>query len=116
MKIYRAKEMKVEPREGFALRFMAEIDLQSGPSSVGFFRPEIPPNGKLRNHYHEQILEFMIFPDPARLKCGSEVYNLEAGDMVMFSPGDVHEVFAGPKGTAPLVVKLPNNPKDTKVP
>jgi hypothetical protein len=35
---------------------------------------------------------------------------------VMFSPGDVHEVFAGPRGTAPLVVKLPNNPKDTKVP
>ncbi len=116
MKIFRAKEMKVEPREGFALGFLAEINLEKRPGSVGFFLPAVPPNGKLRNHYHEEILEFMVFPKPARIRCGKETYDLEAGDMVMLPPGEVHEVLAGPEGVTPIVVKLPNNPKDTKVP
>lgn len=116
MKIYRAKEAKQEPRDGFSLGILAEIKLQNNPSSVGFFRPSIPPNGKLRNHYHEEIVEFMFFANPARIKCGSETFNIESGDMVLFYPGEQHEVFAGAEENIPLVVKLPNNPKDVKVP
>jgi mannose-6-phosphate isomerase-like protein (cupin superfamily) len=112
----KGKESRQEPKEGFTLAILAEMQLQASPSSIGFYTPIIPPNGKLRNHYHEGLVEFMFFMNPARIKCGDKNFNLEAGDMVVFSPGDQHEVFVGPEGNTPLVVKLPNNPKDTKVP
>jgi mannose-6-phosphate isomerase-like protein (cupin superfamily) len=116
MKIYRAKEAKQEQKDGFLLGTLAELNLQNNPSSVGFFRPSIPPNGHLRNHYHEDLVEFMFFLNPARIKCGSETFDIESGDLVMFNRGDQHEVFVGPEGDIPFVIKLPNNPKDTKVP
>jgi len=116
MKIYRLKDAKEEPRDGFSLNILAEIPLNKGVSSIGFFRPNVPPNGKLRNHYHEDIFEFMIFLNKAQIKFGSEIIDINPGDVVMISPGEPHEVFAGSEGTMPIVIKLPNNPKDVKIP
>ena len=116
MKIFRSKDAKQVPKEGFMLNVLAEIDLNQEISSVGFFRPEVPSNGRLRNHYHQELTEFMIFLNDAKIKFGSEIYDVSEGDLVMISPGELHEVFSGPDGTTPIVVKLPNNPEDTQVP
>ena len=116
MKIFRAKDSREEPKTGFMLKTLAEIDLNQPVSNVGFFRPDVPANGKLRNHYHQNLTEFMIFLNDAKMKCGSETYDVSEGDLVMISPGEAHEVFAGTDGTMPIVIKLPNNPEDTKVP
>ena len=116
MKVFRAKNAKEEPKEGFMLKTLAEINLNEAISSVGFFRPDVPSNGKLRNHYHQNLTEFIIFLNDAKIKFGSESYDVSEGDLVMISPGEVHEVYAGADGTMPIVIKLPNNPEDTKVP
>ncbi|NIO83063.1 MAG: hypothetical protein GTN53_21060 [Candidatus Aminicenantes bacterium] len=116
MKIYRAKDAKETPKEGFILKNLAEINLNQAVSSVGFFRPEVPGNGTLRNHYHQNLTEFMIFLNDAKVKFGSDIYDVSEGDLVMVSPGEVHEIFAGADGTMPIVIKLPNNPEDTKIP
>ena len=116
MKIFRARDAKEVPKEGFILRTLAEITLDHAVSSVGFFRPEVPRNGTLRNHYHENITEFIIFLDDAKIKSGSEIHDVSKGDLVMILPGEHHEIYSGPGGTTPIVVKLPNNPADTMVP
>ena len=116
MRIFRSKDTKEVPKEGFMLKILAEINLNQEISSVGFFRPEVSGNGKLRNHYHQNLTEFMIFLNDAKVKVGSEIYDVSEGDLVMISPGELHEVFSGPDGTTPIVVKLPNNPEDTLVP
>ena len=58
----------------------------------------------------------MFFPGQARVKCGNETLDVGPGDLVIFAPGEIHEVFAGPEGITPLVVKLPNDPSDSKLP
>ena len=116
MKIFRSKDAKQVPKEGFMLNVLAEINLNQEISSVGFFRPEVPSNGRLRNHYHQELTEFMIFLNDAKIKFGSEIYDVSEGDLVMICPGEVHEVFCGAEGTMPIVIKLPTNREDTKVP
>lgn len=112
MKIFRLKEAKVEPRDWGSLGTLAEVSLPNSVSSVGFFHPTTPPNGTLRFHRHEEIHEFIYFLNPAQIKVGSESYSISPGDIVMLSPGDPHEISAGPEGVSLFVVKLPNKPKD----
>ncbi len=116
MKIYKLKDAQEAPKTGFILKTLAEIKLHQNVSSVGFFRPDVPANGTLRNHYHENLTEFMIFLHPTKIKIGSEVFELAPGDLAVIPPGEGHEVLAGPEGTMPIVIKLPNNPEDTKYP
>ena len=116
MKIYKAKEAILQPREGYQLGILAEVQLSREVSSVGFFRPQIPPRGKVGGHYHEEVVEFMFFPKKARIRCGPEIFDVAEGDIAVFHPGELHEVMAGDEGISPLVVKLPNNPKDKKAP
>ena len=116
MKIYKLKDAQETPKTGFMLKTLAEVNLGQSVSSVGFFRPDVPANGTLRNHYHENLTEFMIFLNPTKIKIGSEVFDLAPGDLAVIPPGEGHEVLAGPGGTMPIVIKLPNNPKDTKYP
>ncbi|MDD1777181.1 MAG: hypothetical protein LUQ65_03360 [Candidatus Helarchaeota archaeon] len=114
MKIYRAKEAKVEQRDWGSLGILAEVLLPNSVASVGFFHPTTPPNGTLRFHRHEEIHEFIYFLNPAQIKVGSESYDIFRGDIVMLSPGDPHEILGGPEGVSLFVVKLPNKPKDVK--
>jgi mannose-6-phosphate isomerase-like protein (cupin superfamily) len=114
MKIFRLKDMKEVQKPGFILKYQAEINLKDNVSSVGFFRPDVPPNGKLRNHYHHKITEFLLFLNEAKIKAGSEIYDVFPGDLVMFPPGEWHEVLAGSDGTMPIVIKMPNDPEDTQ--
>ena len=116
MRIFRSKDAKEVPKEGFMLKTLAEINLNHEISSVGFFRPEVPGNGRLRNHYHQNLTEFIIFLNDARIRSGSEIYDVCEGDLVMIYPGEEHEVICGADGTMPIVIKLPNNPQDTKLP
>ena len=116
MKIYRAQDLKTEPRERFSLGILGEVSLPKNVSTIGFFRPAVPANGRLRNHLHEEVIEFMFFLEPAQIKSGVETFDISPGDMVMISPGEPHEVLAGRSGNTPLVIKVPNNPKDVKVP
>ena len=116
MEIFRLKDAKETPKKGFMLKTVAEINLDEKVSSVGFFRPDVPSNGSLRNHYHAELTEYMIFLNDAKIKFNSEIYDVSEGDLVVISPGEQHEVFAGPDGTMPIVVKMPNNPEDTQVP
>jgi len=114
MKIFRAKEERVEARAWGSLGIVAEITLPSSVSTVGFFHPTTPPKGTMRFHRHEELTEFMYFLKPGKLKAGKESYDISAGDMVMLSPGDPHEILGGPEGVNLFVIKLPNNPKDVK--
>jgi quercetin dioxygenase-like cupin family protein len=116
MKIFKLEDAKEAPKTGFILKTLAEIHLSQAVSTVGFFRPDVPPNGTLRNHYHENLTEFMIFLNPTKIKIGSKIFDLAAGDLAVIPPGEAHEVLAGPEGTMPIVIKLPNNPEDTKYP
>jgi quercetin dioxygenase-like cupin family protein len=93
---------------------LAEITLPSSVSTVGFFHPTTPPRGTMSDHWHEGLTEFMYFLKPGKLKVGKESYDISAGDMVMLSPGEPHEVLGGPEGVNLFVIKLPNNPKDVK--
>lgn len=112
MKIYRLKDAPTEDGKGYSLSTMAELTLPKEVSSVSFYRLNVPPDGKLVNHYHEEVLEFIFFNHTGQIKCREETYDLSPGDIAMISPGDPHEIIAGPKGISPLVVKLPNNQKD----
>ena len=114
MKIYRAKDAKVESRDWGSLGILAEVALPEGVSSVGFFHPRTPPNGRLGNHLHKKLHEFMYFLNPGKIKVGSEVHDIAAGDIVLLAPGEAHELLAGPEGISLFVVKLPNDPKDTE--
>ena len=114
MKIFRAKEERVEARAWGSLGIVAEITLPNSVSTVGFFHPTTPPKGTMRFHRHEELTEFMYFLKPGKLKAGKESYDISAGDMVMLSPGDPHEILGGPEGVNLFVIKLPNNPKDVK--
>jgi mannose-6-phosphate isomerase-like protein (cupin superfamily) len=62
------------------------------------------------------LTEFMIFLNPTKIKIGSEIFDLAPGDLAVIPPGEAHEVLTGPEGTMPIVIKLPNNPEDTKYP
>ena len=114
MKIYKAKDSRYESREGYLLGILAEVALHKELSSIGFFRPRIQPQGKLRNHYHEGSIEFLIFSDDSQIKIGEAIHKISPGDIVLLYPGEPHEILAGSGGTSALVIKLPNNPKDIK--
>jgi mannose-6-phosphate isomerase-like protein (cupin superfamily) len=116
MKIYRPEGGRNELRPGYTLGILAEVLLQKEVSSIGFFRPNIPPQGKLRNHYHENLIEFMFFLQPSQIKIGEEIFPISPGDMVSIFPGESHEILAGPEGSSPLVIKVPNAPSDIKYP
>ncbi len=116
MNIYRPEEGRNEPRPGYTLGKLAEVLLPKEVSSIGFFRPNIPPQGRLRNHYHEGLTEFMFFLQPSKIKIGQKIFTLSPGDMVSICPGEPHEILAGPDGSSPLVIKVPNDPSDIKYP
>jgi len=114
MKIYGPKDARNEPRNGYTLGILAEVPLPKEVSSVGFFRPNIPPQGKLRNHYHEGLMEFMVFAHHSQIRMGDEIYTIFPGEIVLIFPGEPHEIIAGAEGSSPLIIKLPNNPEDIK--
>lgn len=112
MKIYRFKDAPMEMGEGYSLRVMTELALNKCVASISFYRLTIPPNGKLPNHYHSEVTEFLFFQHPGRIRCGAETFDLYPGDIAAAFPGEAHEIFAGPEGISPLVIKVPNNQKD----
>ena len=105
MQIYRLKDAPTEDGKGYSLSTMAELPLPKEVSSVSFYRLNVPPNGKLVNHYHEEVLEFMFFNHPGQIRCREETYDLSPWDIAMISPGDSHEIIASQKGISPLVVR-----------
>jgi len=114
MKIYSPKDSRNEPRRGYTLAILAEVPLHKEVSSIGFFRPNIPPQGKLRSHFHEDAMEFMVFSHNSEIRIGDGIYPISPGEIVLIFPGEPHEIIAGPGGSSPLVIKLPNKPEDIK--
>jgi len=114
MKIYSPKDSRREPRQGYTLEILAEVTLPKEVSSVGFFGPTIPPQGRWRNHYHEDCTEFMFFSQNSQIKVGETIPRISPGDIVCLSPGKDYEIIPGPEGMVPLAIKSPSNPKDMK--
>ncbi len=114
MNIYRAKEARLETRDWGSIRVLAEISLPYSVSSVSFSHTNTPPNGRIINHLHKELHEFLYFLNPAQIRYGTELYSMYPGDIVMVSPGDPHEVLAGSEGVSVFVIKLPNNPRDSE--
>lgn len=64
----------------------------SDVTSAGIFRVE--PNGRFDRHYHDCDEYWLVFAGRGRVQVGSEVYPVEAGDIVCTPAGTEHDVVA----------------------
>lgn len=89
------------------------FDLQKA-SSVNFIRVTHPPNFTEEQHYHKKSHEIFYFLDPAKYRINGRDFNVDAGDLIIFEPNDVHGGLPTPNKVDLFIIQIPKIPKEDK--
>lgn len=93
---------------GYSIKRILTETLKKKPDNVGFYQTTIPAHSKVKNHYHQELDEFLYFVTPGKVRVNSDTYVLAPGDILALPPGSPHEIFAEEKEVKLIAIKLPN--------
>ncbi len=108
MKIIRLKDVPIENKKGYSIKRLFTEFLSCKPENVGFYETTVPIGGVCKHHYHEKLDEVILFLTKAKMRVEKEIYDFEAGDIVILKPKDRHEFIAQDNEVRLIAVKLPN--------
>ena len=105
MKLVRASKLKPEPRRGYLRKVLYE-GAADGTKYV-FLEATIPPGDASEPHYHKAGEEVFLFLTPGRVVVDGNSFDVEAGDVVVVEPGEVHSVVSGGSEVRLVVLRIP---------
>jgi dTDP-4-dehydrorhamnose reductase len=113
-KIIRLKEIPDESRENgsYSIKRLCTAPLKKTPNNIGFYQTTIPPYSRVKNHYHQELDEFLYFITSGKVRINGEVYEFSPGDILILPPKSPHEIFSEDKEVRIIAVKLPNTVDD----
>lgn len=112
MKIIRADALDWEPGKGYEKRKMLEgAGVQGSFSYIQEVR--FRDGESVSPHFHHKQTEIFYFLEKGSLIMKGENLDLQAGDIVVCEPSDVHEVPPVEKEFSILVIKLDHEEDDT---
>lgn len=118
MRVYRIGDSETKGRSGYSASYVADLTLRSPMDSVGVIEVKIPKRTKTEPHAHAVLEEAFIIMNRTRMGVGSTLLELEAGDVVLASPGELHwfETYDDEDVTL-IALKMPNlkNDKVTQI-
>lgn len=109
MKIIRASEISPEKRDdGRTILKLYNYDFDKKPGNINFLVSEIPKHVIEQKHYHTDSDEIFYFLTKGKININSKDYSFNAGDMVILSRNDKHQVITENYTTKLLAIKVPN--------
>ncbi len=117
MRVYRISDSETKGRSGYSASYVADLTLGNPSDTVGVIEVRIPKRTKTEPHAHAVLEEAFIVMNRTRMGVGNTLLDLEAGDVVLASPGEPHwfETYDDEDVTL-IALKMPNlkNDKITK--
>ena len=95
MKIIRRKEIGVKNRDdGRTVCYYPALYIPPGTEQVGFITVDTPKGCLEAYHKHPVSTEVFYHLTPGKVEVNGEVYQLNAGDIIILEPGDEHKQIA----------------------
>ena len=117
VKLFRASETELISHGAYDRRYVADVVFKQPINSAGFIWVKIPGGVETIPHAHEHLEEAFVIMSKTKMGVGSELLNLDVGDVVITEPGEAHW-FLTPDGedVTIIAIKLPNLKDDKVVP
>ena len=112
MEIVRVSRVPIVEKEGYSVKELLAKILSSKIDNVGVYETTIKKGSVCGYHYHENLDEVVIFLNKCKMKVEEKIYELGAGDLVIFRPGDKHEFISEYEDSKLIAIKLPNLRRD----
>ncbi|UCE09420.1 MAG: cupin domain-containing protein [Candidatus Thorarchaeota archaeon] len=106
---YKASDVELRGRLGYGVRYVAEVAFRESTENGMFIHVKIPGGMITSPHSHEILEEVFVAIDTTVMGVGSEVLQLEEGDVVLVEPGEPHW-FEAPEehDVRVIAIKFPN--------
>jgi len=109
VKIFHASDNEPVKRAGYSAQYIADVVFREPTDTAGFILVRIPAGGRTKAHYHSDLEEVFIAMNSMKLGVGTEIYEMEEGDVALVEPGEEHWFEAPSTHDVTVVaVKMPN--------
>ena len=113
VQIFKASKRELKKRDGYHAKYVADITFREEVLSAGFVVVKIPKSSRTKPHSHQILEEVFIIMDEARMGIDESQHELEADDVVLIEPGEIHWFEASKdKDLTLIAIKLPNLKED----
>jgi mannose-6-phosphate isomerase-like protein (cupin superfamily) len=115
VRVYRSSDCELIGLGGYGRKYVADVVFRQPIDSAGFIWVKIPGGVETAPHAHEFLEEAFVIMKKTKMGVGSEILDLDEGDVVVTEPGEAHW-FVTPEGEDVIIIaiKMPNM-KDDKV-
>ncbi|MBD3405196.1 MAG: hypothetical protein GF411_03555 [Candidatus Lokiarchaeota archaeon] len=114
VRIFRRAHAPTKGKAGYIAEYVADITLQKNVDSAGFILVQIPSKTRTVPHAHTELQEIFVTLNRTKIGVGSQVFELEKGDIVIVDPSESHYFLTYDEQVTIIAIKIPNL-KDDKV-
>ena len=108
MKIIRKKDLESQKRpDGRLVTYYPPFDIPEKTKQIGFITATTPKNCNEDKTKHPISTEIFYHLTPGQVEINGNIYDLDAGDIVIIEPGDVHKQLAPENDIDIIVLRIP---------
>ncbi len=117
VRIYKVRDSELKQRTGYEVRYFADLTFREPVSTCGMILVSLEPGSRSAPHGHEHLEEVFMALTEVRIYVDDAQFDLDDGDVVVVSPGEMHSFeVLGQTQARLLAMKFPNIQDDKIVP